>query len=57
MAPMTRAFVQRVEAFAEREGVDLVSFRKGQRTLSVVCLAELAHSASAPAAVRSDQIN
>jgi hypothetical protein len=31
MAPMSRAFVAKIEAFAEREGLDLVSFRKGQR--------------------------
>ena len=31
MAPMSRAFVDNIEAFTEREGVDLVTFRKGQR--------------------------
>jgi hypothetical protein len=31
MAPMSRAFVHRIEAFIEREGVDLVTFCKGQR--------------------------
>ena len=31
MAPMRRAFVQAVERFARDEGVDLVSFRKGER--------------------------
>ena len=31
MAPMTRAFVEKVEQFVEREGIDVVTFRKGQR--------------------------
>ena len=31
MAPMTRQFVSEIERFAEREGVDLVTFEKGQR--------------------------
>jgi hypothetical protein len=31
MAPMTRAFVDSVERFAQREGLDLVVFEKGQR--------------------------
>ena len=31
MAPMTRRFVSEIERFAEREGVDLVTFEKGQR--------------------------
>jgi len=31
MAPMTRQFVGEIERFAEREGVDLVTFEKGQR--------------------------
>ena len=31
MAPMTRAFVMAVERFARDEGVDLVTFRKGER--------------------------
>ena len=31
MAPMTRAFVQKIDAFVEREGIDVVQFRKGQR--------------------------
>ena len=30
-APMTRQFVSEIERFAEREGVDLVTFEKGQR--------------------------
>ena len=31
MAPMSRGFVDRIERFAEREGVDLVAFRRGER--------------------------
>jgi hypothetical protein len=31
MAPMTQSFVHRIAAFAEREGIDVVEFRKGQR--------------------------
>jgi len=31
MAPMSQGFVKRIEAFAEREGVEVVTFRKGQR--------------------------
>lgn len=31
MAPMTESFKRRIEAFAEREGVDVIQFRKGQR--------------------------
>ena len=31
MAPMTRAFVDSVERFAQRENLDLVVFEKGQR--------------------------
>src|SRR5579863_6236665 len=31
MAPMTRQFVSEIERFCEREGVDLVTFEKGQR--------------------------
>lgn len=31
MAPMTRRFVQRVEDFAQAEGIDLISFEKGKR--------------------------
>jgi len=31
MGSMTEAFVRRIKAFAEREGVDLITFRKGQR--------------------------
>lgn len=31
MAPMTKAFVERIERFAEREGVDLLIFERGQR--------------------------
>jgi len=31
MAPMTRAFVEEIERFAEREGVAILSFAKGQR--------------------------
>jgi hypothetical protein len=31
MAPMTRQFVSEIERFAEREGVELVTFEKGQR--------------------------
>jgi hypothetical protein len=31
MAPMTKSFVERIEAFAEREAVEVVTFRRGQR--------------------------
>jgi hypothetical protein len=31
MAPITRQFVGEIERFAEREGVDLITFAKGQR--------------------------
>lgn len=31
MAPMSRAFVEGIEAFAAREGIDLVTFRKRER--------------------------
>lgn len=31
MAPMTTTFVRSIERFAEREAIDLVNFRKGQR--------------------------
>ena len=31
MAPMSRSFIDKIESFAEREGVDLVTLRKGQR--------------------------
>jgi hypothetical protein len=31
MGPMSREFVKGIEAFAEREGVDLVEFKKGER--------------------------
>ena len=31
MAPMSRRFVDRIEAFVQREGIDLLRFRKGQR--------------------------
>lgn len=31
MAPMTAAFISNIEAFAEREGVPIVQFEKGQR--------------------------
>ena len=31
MAPMSRGFVDRIERFAQREGVDLVAFRRGER--------------------------
>lgn len=31
MAPLSRGFVERIEAFAKREGIDVVTFRKGQR--------------------------
>ena len=31
MAPMTRRFVAAVEAFAKREGVDLIRFERGER--------------------------
>ena len=31
MAPMTRAFAKRIEAFAEEEGIEVVTFRKGER--------------------------
>ena len=31
MATMTESFIRRIEAFAQREGVDLITFRKGQR--------------------------
>lgn len=31
MAPMTRAFVDKVERFVAREGIDVVAFRKGRR--------------------------
>ena len=32
MAPMTRAFVAKIERFARAEGVDLVTFKRGERT-------------------------
>jgi hypothetical protein len=28
---MSRGFVKQIEAFAEREGIDVVTFRKGER--------------------------
>lgn len=31
MAPMSRAFVQSIERFASEEGIDVVTFRKGER--------------------------
>src|SRR5690606_32462438 len=31
IAPMSRGFVERIEAFVSQEGLDLVSFRKGER--------------------------
>lgn len=31
MAPMTRGFVQAIEAFAQEEGVDLIAFKRGER--------------------------
>jgi len=31
MAPMTHSFVARIEEFAEHEGIDLITFKKGQR--------------------------
>lgn len=31
MAPLSRGFVERLEAFAKREGIEVVTFRKGQR--------------------------
>lgn len=31
MAPMTKSFITRIENFATTEGIDLVSFKKGQR--------------------------
>jgi hypothetical protein len=31
MAPMSRTFVSKIEGFAEREGIDIVQFRHGQR--------------------------
>ncbi|HKY43687.1 MAG TPA: hypothetical protein VJM50_11365 [Pyrinomonadaceae bacterium] len=31
MAPMTRKFVESVEAFAQREGVELITFKRGER--------------------------
>ena len=31
MAPISRDFVKAIHAFAQREGVDIVPFRKGQR--------------------------
>jgi len=31
MGVMTESFVRRIESFAQREGIDLVTFRKGQR--------------------------
>jgi hypothetical protein len=31
MAPMSRAFVSKIEGFAVREGIDVVQFRRGQR--------------------------
>jgi hypothetical protein len=31
MATMTKSFIRRIEAFAQREGIDLITFRKGQR--------------------------
>lgn len=31
MAPMSHSFVSRIERFAERQGIDLITFKKGQR--------------------------
>jgi len=31
MAPITKAFVEGIESFAKREGVDVITFRKGER--------------------------
>ena len=31
MAPITKAFIEHIESFAEREGIDLVTFRRGER--------------------------
>jgi hypothetical protein len=31
MAPMSRAFVSKIESFAEHEGIDVIQFRRGQR--------------------------
>jgi hypothetical protein len=31
MAPMTRKFVESVEAFAQREGIELITFKRGER--------------------------
>ena len=31
MAPMTRSFVSAIESFAERQGLDLIRFEKGER--------------------------
>jgi hypothetical protein len=31
MAPMTRAFAERIQTFADSEGIEVVTFRKGQR--------------------------
>src|SRR5512139_1105360 len=31
MAPMTRKFVESIEGFAEREGIDVVQFRRHER--------------------------
>ena len=31
MAPMTRKFVETVESFAKREGIDLITFKRHER--------------------------
>ena len=31
MAPMTQRFVDAIKRFAERDGIDIVSFRRGER--------------------------
>ena len=31
MAPMSRSFISNIERFAEQEGIDLITFKKGQR--------------------------
>lgn len=31
MAPMTRAFISSIERFADQQGIDLITFKKGQR--------------------------
>ena len=39
MAPISRAFVKAIHGFAQREGVEIVTFAKGQRKDDIVYVA------------------